>query len=72
MQRIFRELGLLEPEVNDYHVIIAHEGNPARDAPRDCVRSQMLEYLTADGVRIAEAHRYLRSDGSVGARSVGQ
>lgn len=67
MQRIFRELGLLEPKANGYIEIVTDQGSPAPGAPSDCVVSQMVLYLTAEGEKVAEAHRYLRLDGSVGA-----
>ncbi|HTQ68321.1 MAG TPA: hypothetical protein VMI13_06475, partial [Solirubrobacteraceae bacterium] len=66
LQRLFREQGCLEPDANGYEVIVADEGPPGPNAPKDCVVSQMLWYYE-NRIKIAEAHRYLRADGSVGA-----
>jgi hypothetical protein len=44
----------------------AHPSPPRADEPL-CTRSQILAYHDHDGNKIAEAHQYLRPDGTIGA-----
>ena len=43
-----------------------HPSPPLANEPI-CTRSQILIYKTLQGQKIAEAHQYLREDGSIGA-----
>jgi hypothetical protein len=43
----------------------SHPTAPLADEPF-CTRSQMIEYRTPAGAPVAVAHRYLRTDGTIG------
>ncbi len=44
----------------------AHPSPPLADEPI-CTKSQLLAYYDHDGNKVAEAHQYLRTDGTIGA-----
>jgi hypothetical protein len=70
LRRLFNDNGILEKaETGELTIQVikdAHPTPPMADEPI-CTRSQLLAYFDADGKKIAEAHRYLRKDGKIGA-----
>jgi len=63
----FREAGLEEPEENGYTVHFGSSGVPGPNAPPDAVISRTVYYFDAEGQKVAEAHEFRRSDGTVAA-----
>src|SRR5438876_25595 len=47
----------------------AHPSPPKADEPI-CTRSQLIAYYDAAGKKVAEAHQYLRTDGTIGASGI--
>jgi len=68
--RIFKEERILERtaagEISSRLVYDEHPSAPKAEEPF-CTKSQLLAYYTTAGQKIAEAHQYLRTDGSIGA-----
>lgn len=68
LRDLFNNLGLNTS--GDVYTTIIADGHPspAMSGEPFCTRSQRLLYVTVDGDRpIAQAHRYLRPDGTIGA-----
>ncbi|MBM4438323.1 MAG: hypothetical protein FJ029_14115 [Actinobacteria bacterium] len=69
LRDLFNASGLTErAEDGTVSVILRadrHPSPPRGDHPV-CTRSQSLEYVDANGTRLAVAHRYLRPDGTLG------
>ncbi len=75
LRRIFSEERILEKvEQGELTAEVdptrnGHPSPPLADEPI-CTRSQILIYRMLDGQKIAEAHQYLREDGTTGASGV--
>jgi hypothetical protein len=55
-------------EAGEFRQVVRRNGHPtppAADEP-DCTRSQIISYYDGNGNRVANVHRYLRPDGTVG------
>jgi hypothetical protein len=68
LRELFNKLGLTTR--GDVYATVISDGHPApsRSGEPFCTRSQRLLYRTVEGDRaVAQAHRYLRPDGTIGA-----
>lgn len=56
-------------DAGEFRQVITRDGHPSpeRSGEPYCTRSQIIEYWTHGGQKIATVHRYLRPDGTVGA-----
>lgn len=63
------------PSLREFREILLSESHigalkrPSVDEP-SCTRSQYVRYVDSDGRMVAEVHRYLRPDGTIGASGV--
>src|SRR4051812_6566810 len=64
LRRRFNDAGFLEPEEHGYIAIPEPGGPPGPNAPADAVLSRIIVYLDRFGNPVAEAHEFLRADGS--------
>jgi hypothetical protein len=70
LRQLFNDNGILEKAASgELTVKDVKDGHPSPPAAKEpiCTQSQLLAYLTLDGKKVAEAHQYLRPDGTVGA-----
>src|SRR6266536_4345217 len=72
LRRLFRELDFIhQGTAGDLctEVIRENHPSPASSGERDCTRSQRIVYKTKDVKALAQAHQYLRPDGTIGGAS---
>ena len=58
--------GVREGRIREKPVESKHPSEPKAREPF-CTQSQMISYIGPDGHEVARAHRYLRTDGTIGA-----
>ncbi len=67
---MFNDGGILEKVKNGQATMRvvkdAHPSPPLADEP-ECTKSQLLAYYDLTGQKLAEAHQYVRPDGTIGA-----
>lgn len=56
-------------DAGEFLQVVTRDGHPSQERSGEpyCTRSQIIEYWTHAGQKIATVHRYLRADGTIGA-----
>jgi hypothetical protein len=69
LRRLFNKAGfLLRLQAGELMTRLVKDAHPTTPLAKEpyCTRSQLISYLTHDGVEVARVHQYLRRNGELG------
>lgn len=70
IKRLFNEAGYAARLARrELRAVVIKDAHPSRTKAREpyCTRSQLVQYIRNDGRAVVLVHRYLRTDGTIGA-----